>query len=101
MTRTLLIDYQRYIIEPTLQAIDKFIPYSLAAEQLLAGTVAVEGGDLYLKEISAPETGGQGIFQIDNQSHLDAKSWLKYESTIDKGQFEGFHQLVLQVCNMF
>ena len=64
---------QHYVIKPALSVVGL---WSKSAEILLTGTFLVESNGIYLKQITAPTTGGQGFFQIEPATHRDVKKWL-------------------------
>lgn len=64
---------QRYVIKPALDIVGLG---SKSAEILLTGTMLVETGCNYLKQTNALIIGGQGLFQIEPQTHRDIKKWL-------------------------
>lgn len=68
------------IIQPTLKDLGL---YSLAAEQLLAGTCAQESGmGTYLKQVGTGPA--LGIFQMETASHDDTwDNFLKYNSNLE------------------
>lgn len=72
---------RRYVIKPTLTALDPMIPYSRAAENLLLGTAAQESHmGRYLKQIRGPAL---GIYQMEPGTYDDIwRTYLSYHSSL-------------------
>jgi hypothetical protein len=65
-----------FIVRPTLEDLNAFIPYSLAGEALVLGTAAQESHLSYLHQIGMKE-GGCGIYQMERVTYDSHISWLK------------------------
>lgn len=62
------------LVRPVLQALDPEIPYTLAAENLILGTIAQESrGGTFIKQIGGPAL---GIVQMEPVTHADHVRWL-------------------------
>ena len=67
---------RKHIIKPTLEVLDRMIPYSRAAENLLLGTAAQESHmGRYLKQIRGPAL---GIYQMEPETYSDI--WVSFLS---------------------
>lgn len=74
-TRRTVEQFRRFIVRPTLQHLDPLIPYSEAAELLLAGTAVHESGldnfDQWLGPDDVSLGPAYGIFQIEPATYRD------------------------------
>ena len=77
------LQLRKYIIKPTLVALDPMIPYSRAAENLLLGTAAQESHmGRYLKQIRGP---ARGIYQMEPGTYDDIwRTFLSYHPEIGR-----------------
>lgn len=67
--------FDKFILRPTLAALEPIIPYSEAARRLLLGTAAHEsGGFQWIDQVTnGPDVDGPafGLFQIERRTHDD------------------------------
>lgn len=82
-------DIRKYVIVPTLQAIDMWSP---SAEILVYGTGMVETGYQYLVQIGNPYNGGNGFFQEEESDFNDLYQW------IINGFNKGLAAKILSIC---
>lgn len=62
------------LVRPILQALDPEIPYSMAAENLILGTIAHESqGGTFIHQVGGPAL---GICQMEPATHADHVRWL-------------------------
>ena len=71
------------IIRPVLESLNSFIPYSLAAENLLMGTCAQESRmGSYVHQVNGPAL---GIFQMEPETEADIwANYLGYRTNLSK-----------------
>ena len=75
-------DLKEYIVQPTLHAINEYIPESLSAERLVLGTAAQESLLYYLDQTPSGPGPAYGIYQMEAETHNGHLAWLK-----QKGDF--------------
>lgn len=63
------IQLRDYIIRPVLKYLEPEIPYSIAAEQLLLGTLAQESHGVYLHQLGKGPA--VGLWQMEPRTHDD------------------------------
>jgi hypothetical protein len=68
--------FRAYVVRPTLRFLDPEIPYSEAAELLLAGTAMQESHLRFLDQLTPGPGPAYGIFQMEARTHADHWRWL-------------------------